>query len=72
MQHGKVEEVEVATFSDLCSEIWSGPLAPESIQAGLEAVESLKISVDDDIDPLKRASKKNNELELGEDEDFGN
>ena len=44
MQDGKVEEV--ATFYDLCSEIWSGSLATESIQAGLETVESLKTPVD--------------------------
>ena len=36
----------VATFYDLCSEIWSGSLATESIQAGLETVESLKTPVD--------------------------
>ena len=32
----------IATFYDLCSEIWSGSPATEPIQAGLETVESLK------------------------------
>ena len=50
----------VATFCDLCSEIWSGSPATEFIQAGLEIVESLETSVDEDIDPLERFSKENN------------
>ena len=61
----------VATFYDLCREIWSGSAATESIQAGLKTVESLKTPVDKDIDPLKRASNENNDVELGEEEDFG-
>ena len=60
----------VATFYDLCREIWSGSAATESIQAGLKTVESLKTPVDKDIDPLKRASKENNDVELGEEEDL--
>ena len=35
--------------------MWSGSPATESIQAGLETVESLKTPVDDDIDSLERA-----------------
>ena len=61
----------VATFYDLCSETWNGSSAVESIQAGLETVESLKTRVDEDIDPLERAFKENNDVELGEEEDFG-
>ena len=57
----------VATFYDFCSEIWSRSPATEFIQAGLETVESLKTPVDEDIDPLERASKENNYVELGED-----
>ena len=43
----------IASFSDLCSEIWRGSPATKSIQAGLETVESLKKSVDEDTDPLE-------------------
>ena len=62
----------VATFYDLCSEIWSGSSSAESIWAGLESVESLKVLADEDKDPLERASNKNNKMKLGEEEDFGN
>ena len=37
----------------------------------LETAESLKTSVDEDVDPLERASKGNNDVELGEGEDVG-
>ena len=40
----------------------------ESIQPGLETVGSLKIPVDEDIDPLERAPKENKDVELGEEE----
>ena len=60
----------VAIFYDLCSDIWSESPVTDSIQDGLETVESLKISVDEDIDP-QRASKENNDVELGEEGDFG-
>ena len=50
--------------------MWSWSPATESIQADLETVESLKTPVDEDIDPLERASKENNDVELGEEEDF--
>ena len=60
----------VATFYDLCSEIWSESPATKSLQARLETVESLKTHVDEDIDRLERASKENNNVELGEEEDF--
>ena len=60
------------TFYDLCSEIWSGSPATESIQADLETVESLKAPADEDIDLLQRVYKENNNVELGEEEDFGN
>ena len=43
----------VATFCDLCSQIWCGSPATESIQAVLETVESLKTLADEDIDPLE-------------------
>ena len=43
----------------------------ESIQASLETVKSLKTPADEDIDPLERASKENNNEELGEEEYFG-
>ena len=59
----------VATFYKLCCEIWSGSPATESIQAGLETVESLKAPVDEKIDPLERVSKESNDVELGEEED---
>ena len=49
----------------------SGSPATVSIQAGLEIVQSLKTPVDEDMDPLKRASKENNSVKLGEEEDFG-
>ena len=62
----------VATFYDLCSEIWSGSPAMESIQAGLKTVERLKTPEDEDIDPLERASKEKNDVEFGEEEYFGN
>ena len=58
----------VATFYDRYSEIWSGSPATESIQAGLETVESSKTPVDEDTDPLDRASKENNDVELGEEQ----
>ena len=45
--------------------------ATESIQVGLETVESLKTPVDEDIDAHERVSKENNSVELGEEEDFG-
>ena len=61
----------VATFYGLCSEIRSGSPATESIHAGLETVECLKTPVDEDIDLLKRASKQNNDVELEEEDDFG-
>ena len=61
----------VDTFYDLCSEIWSGSPATESIQADLETVESLKAPADEDIDLLQRVYKENNNVELGEEEDFG-
>ena len=60
-----------ATFYDLCSEIWSGSPAMGSIQAGLENVESLKILADGYIDPLERVSKENNNVELREEENYG-
>ena len=60
-----------ATFYDLCSEIWSGSPAMGSIQAGLKNVESLKILADGYIDPLERVSKENNNVELGEEENYG-
>ena len=50
----------------------SGLPATKSIQAGLETVESLKTSLDKDIDPLERVSKENNERDLEEEEDFNN
>ena len=40
-------------------------------QARLETLESLKTPVDENIDPLERASKENNDVELGEEKDFG-
>ena len=63
------ERRTVATFY-LCSKRWSWSPAMESIQAGLETVESLKTLVDEDIDLLDRASKENNDVELGEEADF--
>ena len=36
------------------------------MQAGLEIVESLKRPLHEDIDPIERASKENNDVELGE------
>ena len=54
----------VATFYDLYSEMWSGSPATGSIQAGLETVESLKTPVDEDIDPLERASKEKKVLAM--------
>ena len=48
----------VATFYDLCSEIWSWSTATESIQAGLETEESLKAPADEDIDPIEGVPKK--------------
>ena len=62
----------VATFYDLCSEIWSWSTVTESIQAGLETEESLKAPADEDMDPIERASKENNDVELAEEEDFDN
>ena len=52
--------------------MWSGSPATESIQAGLETVESLNTPVDDDIDSLERAYKQNNDLQIGEKDNFGN
>ena len=37
----------------------------------VQKLESLKTLVNEDIDPLKRASKENNTVELGDVEDFG-
>ena len=48
----------VATFYDLCSEIWSWSTVTESIQAGLETEESLKAPADEDIDPIEGGPKK--------------
>ena len=39
----------VATFYDLCREIWSESPAAEYIQAGLETVESLITPIDENI-----------------------
>ena len=50
--------------------MWSGSPAMESIQTGLETLESLKTPPDEDIHPLERASRENNDVELGEKEDF--
>ena len=50
--------------------MWSGSPATESIQAGLETAESLKTPVDDDIDSLERAYKQNNDLQIGEKDNF--
>ena len=61
----------VATFYDLDSEICSASLATESVQAGLETVDSLKTLADEDIDLLEKTSKENNIVELGEEKDFG-
>ena len=61
----------VATFYDLYSEICSASLATESVQAGLETVDSLKTLADEDIDLLEKTSKENNIVELGEEKDFG-
>ena len=61
----------VATFYDLCSEIWSGSPVTESIQAGLEDVESFKTSLDEDINPLEKVAKDNHHKELEEEEDNG-
>ena len=61
----------VATFYDYYSEIWNGSSVTKSIQAGLETVVSLKTPADEDIDLLERASKENNDVELGEEEVFG-
>lgn len=54
----------VATIYYLFSEIWNGSPVTESSEADLENVESLKTSVDEDIDSLKRVSKDNNDKEL--------
>ena len=43
----------VATIYYLFSEIWNGSPVTESSEADLENVESLKTSVDEDIDSLK-------------------
>ena len=61
----------VATFYDLCSEKWSNSPGTESIQTGLETVENLKALADEDVDPLERASKENNNVVLREKEDVG-
>ena len=72
MRHDKVGEGEiVATFYDLHSEIWSASPAAQSIKIGLEAVESLKLPADKDIDLLQWTFKENNNVKLGEKEDFG-
>ena len=61
----------VATFYDLYSEICSASLATESVQAGLETVDSFKTLADEDIDLLEKTSKENNIVELGKEKDFG-
>ena len=43
----------------------------ESIQPGLETVESLKTPADEDIDLLGMVSRDNKDVELGQEKDFG-